>query len=251
MELNFTPVDKQQEITYLAGKVADPVIPVQLKIDGRIDAPRLYLSKKIEQVGIGGEGNCPADNEYFQLPSKKETIIIVDEDAGTIILNLSPNNPRTTIIAGALELNEDLKAFGINDNKMYTRESLVKFLRFNKRHFRDADVYQNLLESLQKLSLKANVQIEASSDNRGNKQGLFDKKLDTEKIPALFALKMPVYKGFPPLEFMVEVCINQTEGSVAFWFESPACAELIDTVKLEILDSEVKEFKDDFVVIYK
>jgi len=266
MEQQFIIQPQGDTLTILQGKTADPVKPQKLKIEGRIDAPRLYLSKKLKQnaiatgedggFGVPWDGSGPeVDINKWQEPSLEETVIIINEDTNTINLRLNPNHPNGTIIIGKLELNPDLVAFGIaldasSKYTSYNRESLYNLIRWNKRFFKDELKANELMAALKKLDVKATIETSVSSDNRANRASLLDKKVDAKGIPDSITLSMPIYDGEGSYDFPVEICIDTMEGYVKFWLESPYCAQLIDTTKLEIFTRETKDF-EDFVVVWE
>ncbi len=245
-------------ITILQGKTADPVKPIQLKISGRIDAPRLYLSKKLkqnEETPYSPNSTVEAAIDKWQEPSLEETVIVINEDNNTITLALNPNHPNGTIITGKLELNPDLVAFGIAIEagpgyKAYNRESLHDLVRWNKRFFKDEIKANELMAALKKLDVKAMIDLSVGSDNRGNKSASFDKKVEAKAIPEVIVLSLPIYKGEGIYDFPVDVCIDTTEGHVKFWLESARLAELIELTKLDIFDRETKQF-EAFTIVWE
>jgi hypothetical protein len=78
----------------------------------------------------------------------------------------------------------------------------------------------------------------------------FSKLIDSQHIPTEFILNIPIFKGFDPERFRVEVCLEATDASVRFYFESVELLELIETRKKEIFAAELESCKD-MVIIHK
>ena len=54
----------------------------------------------------------------------------------------------------------------------------------------------------------------------------------------------------PPGRFMIEVCLQVTDGGASFWFESVELAELIQTQTISIINEQLKNC-DGLVIIYQ
>ncbi|HUS00599.1 MAG TPA: hypothetical protein VMY77_02670, partial [Chitinophagaceae bacterium] len=61
---------------------------------------------------------------------------------------------------------------------------------------------------------------------------------------------IPIFKGFDPVRFRVEVCLDVTEGSARFWFESVELHEIMIKQVDEIFDEELKSC-EGFVIVNK
>jgi hypothetical protein len=258
MEINITPTTEGHEIKYLTGKVADPVTPKKIIITGQISAPRLYLSKKLEQIGFPeppeGELIPPVELVRFQEPSKEETLLVVDKEAKTITLFIDPSHPSGTEITGKLEFTDEIKKFNIDamvSNELYTAKELANLVKRNRRFFTDEGIASKLQASLQNLKVTGTSSIEQSHDTRGNRAAAIDIKVDSTSIPQFFSLRIPLYKGFDPITFMVEVCLIKTDGNIAFWLESCEMSELIEIEKERIFSGELEKFEKDFVILHK
>ncbi|HNH23051.1 MAG TPA: hypothetical protein PLY26_12930, partial [Ferruginibacter sp.] len=138
-------------------------------------------------------------------------------------------------------------AFFINKNKTFTKEELVKLIKFNKLFFDDKEKHAEMLLAFQKVSSTVNISANDSSDDRGNKERAYVKNV-TSNAPTEFILNIPVFKGFPAVRFRVEVCLDVTEGSARFWFESVELHELTQKQTDEIFEEQLKE-AEGFVII--
>lgn len=228
----------ENQLTILEGKALETRPPKKLIIDGNINAVSDFLRIR-------------KDNGSIYQEIKSDTVVItVDEDDVTIILSTHPNDEYGTVVTARMNYTEEFKEWGINTTKQFTREALVKLIRFNRRYFDSPEKYESLLKAYMSLQISAQTEVKAASDNRGNKNNLFGKVVNSENIPTEFILVIPVFKGQPAERFRVEICIEVTEGSVRFWFESPELSDMIATRKKEVFDKITSEFPD-FVVIRK
>lgn len=234
-------------VTILEGKTLDPKPPVKIAVTGHITAPAEFLKKRFrDRIDAGAN---PNNGHVLQKVDIKSAILVVDEDKLTISLLMDPENPYGTEIIGRLEYTPYLDGFHINTDKQFSRPELTKLLRYSRLLFRDEDKYEELLKAYQTLDLKAFIEARQEDDTRGNKNYSLSKKVSTN-LPESFVLRLPIFKGQRPEEFRVNICIDTTEGSARFNFESPELKEIIDQRKIEIFEDQLKEFQD-FVIIRK
>lgn len=224
------------EIIIREGQALPLQLPETIKIDGDIKSISSFLTKR--------------SNGYsLQNVDANKAIVIVDKKELTITLCLDKENKFGTIITGKLETSEELKPFSINKNKTFTKEELVKLLKFSRLFFDDAAKHAEMLLAFQKVSSTVNIRANESSDDRGNKERAYVKDVTTN-APTEFILNIPVFKGFPPQRFRVEICLDVTDGSARFWFESVELYELVQSQVDAIFNDEL-EYCKDFVIINK
>lgn len=235
-EINLGSTEKSV-VTILEGKALEEKYPVKIGLAGNIKSLSAFLEKRYgTRVG-----------KNLQAVDKDLAVVVVNGDEMKMVLFLDPQNEFGTMVTGKLDLTPELLEFCINTNKQFTREELVKIIRFNRRFF-EAGQHQGILDSYLKLQLTGNTEVTAASDNRGNKELAFKKMINSQHVPTEFVLEIPVFKGFGKERFRVEVCIEATDASVRFWFESVELEELIETRKEEIFNEELKSCQD-FVII--
>ena len=226
-----------ESFTLLQGKALEQKAPVKIVISGDIKTVSNFLSVR-KDSGTG-----------LQTIDKSKAVLIVDKKALSIQLNLDPENVYGAEITANLEESDEVKPFFINKNKTFTKEELVKLIKFNKLFFADADKHAAMLLAFQKVSSTVNIQANDSSDIRGNKERGFIKEVTTN-APTEFILNIPIFKGFPAIRFRVEVGVDVTEGSARFWFESTELHELVQSQIDEIFNDEL-ESAEGFVIINK
>lgn len=214
-------------------------------------APEVFNPEKIEFTGdinsVSSFLKNRSDGYSFQKVDKNRAVVLVDKKAMAIHLFLDPENKFGAEITGQLEFSDELKIFHVNQNKTFTRDELVKIIKFNKLSFDNAEKHAELLKAYQAFEVSANTNIKQESDTRGNKANSFNKAVTTN-IPTEFILLIPVFKGKEPQRFRVEICLDVTDGGARFWFESVELHELIETSKEIIFNEELKSC-EGFVII--
>jgi hypothetical protein len=227
------------EIVIRQGKTLDLKEPNAISITGDISSVAAFLCKRaVESGGVG-----------FQAIDKAKALLIVDKKEMSILLMLDPENFYGAKVKGTLELSDELKIWGINSTQTFTREALVKLIRFNKLHFDNKDKHEELLRAYQTLNVQAIINSQQESDQRGNKKNNFEKNVTTN-VPTEFILSIPIFKGQEARTFRAEICLDVTDGGARFWFESVELHELVETLRDVIMNEQLKA-ADGFVIINK
>lgn len=234
-ELNVTT--KGDTLTILEGKVLDQKPPEKISITGDIKSVSSFLSVRT----ASGSGTQAID--------KSKAVVVVDKKALTIELLVDPENHYGATVMARLEKSDELAPFYINQNKTFSKEELIKLIKFNKIFFDAPTKHSEMLTAFQKISSTVNIRANDSADDRGNKERAFVKEVTTN-APTEFILNIPIFKGFDAVRFRVEVCLDVTEGSARFWFESVELHELIQTTVDIIFNEELKSAQG-FVIINK
>lgn len=238
--LNVRVENTGNELTIREGKALEQKHPEKIKLSGNIESVAQFLIKR-----YGGR-----TGKSLQEVDKEKVVVVVNEKAMNISLLLDPENPFGFEVLASLEQTDELKQFHINDNFEFTRESMIKLLKFNKRFFADPLKHEALLNSYMSLNLSGNTMIKSESDDRGNKDLQFKKAINSSGVPQNFTLEIPIFKGQPVVKFKVDICIDVKEMSVSFWFESVELVELIEELRKDIFAKQL-EFCTDFVIITK
>lgn len=229
------------ELTIREGKALELKEPQKIAIVGDINTVATFLTRRY------AEGNQLA--ESLQYVDKNKAIVYVDRQNMSIELDLDSENFYGAVVKGSVELSDELKPFCINQNKIFRREELVKVLKFNKIAFDDPEMHFKVITAYQAFKTVANVQVEQKNDVRGNRTNNFDKSVSTD-LPETFVLNLPIFKNQEKRRFMVEICLDVTDGSAGFWFESVELKELIEVEKDVIINKQLESCKD-LVVVYK
>jgi hypothetical protein len=221
------------------GTALPQVAPNKIAITGDIKTVSSFIEKR-KAAGIVA-GLQQIDNNLV--------IVEVDKKKKTITLSLNPADPFGAVITAKLEPNPDLEKFGINKNVQFSQKELVQLLKFSRLYFEDFGQHGTLLRAYQAFTAKTFTNLAGESDNRGNKNFAFDKKVETG-LPTSFIMNLPIFKGQDLKRFMVEICLDVTDAAASFWFES---VELSDLTELdgELILKEELESCADYVVIWK
>lgn len=241
LELNLMELNGN-EIIYRSGSAAPIELPEEIEISGDINTISSFINKRYP---------CPSTAEGLgvQFVDKDRVIVTVNREKFSIVLQTDPQEKRSTTVIGTLELAPELEKFKINTGAAFTREELVKLIRFNKIWFSDRDKADELERAYMAFKANVNADINQSNDTRGNVDNSY-KKTVTTGIPESFVLNVPIFKGQAKRKFRVDITIEATSQSVRFYFES---VELHDAIQIEseqILNKELECCKD-FVIVYK
>ncbi|MDV4025576.1 hypothetical protein CMT52_14670 [Elizabethkingia anophelis] len=236
-KLNINLSSDNNYSTLLIGEALTPKEPERLSVSGDFTAVGNYLKIKKQTAN------------RLQEIRPENAIVICDYDNLTIQLQTNPNDTFSTIITGKAEYSKEYKDFGINQSKFFNREQLIKLFRFNRRYFPNKEENANLLGAYQNFTASVNKNIADNSDLRGNKISHLQKTVRTD-LPESFVVEIPVFKGEAPVSFPVEICIEDNDSGVRFWFESVELDELIQEKKEYMFSRELSECQD-LAIIYK
>jgi len=211
-------------LTILQGQALPQREPKIINITGTISAPHEFISKRkglYEKTRVG---------------------VSYNRSLMEITLHADDVNFFGATVTGKLLINPDLNAFGINQAKERTIKDLSKFLKMNKYFFKDVDKCMLIISNLQKFSASVTTQLEQSNDNRGNKNEVFEVKVDSN-LDMFFDLNMPIFKGQPAKMFRVDIAFDVRDKSVSIWLESPELQEIILGDRDAILDTQIEAIR--------
>ncbi|WP_374464164.1 hypothetical protein [Chryseobacterium sp.] len=236
INLNFQSASGETSTLFI-GEANTPKEPTKLIVSGNFSAVGNFLKVKLEQANS------------FQEIKPENAIVTCDVDNLSIKLETNPNDEYGTVITGKAEYSNELKEFGINQSKFFRREELIKILRYNRRFFPNKEENAKLLSSYQNFTASVKKDIAENSDMRGNIARNFNKQIKTD-IAETFVLQIPIFKGEQPVSFPVEICLEDNDSGVRFWFESVELAELLEIKKTELFQREL-EYCKGLAIIYK
>lgn len=232
--------ENAKEVVIREGKAKEIEVNKQIYQECELTSLTSFISKRRDAEWANAR----------QVLLENDSLVIVNRDQGKITLNVSPSEERGAKIIGKLTYNPDLLLFNINVGTYFSRESLVKLLRFSRRFFKDHLVWEETLKKLQALTVGVNANITNETDTRGNKNVAFQKVLTTS-APLSFSLTMPIFKGVDASTFSVDICLETTESSVKFWLESIELDELTENIKNLMFDKVLEPLKEHFVILYE
>jgi hypothetical protein len=154
-------------------------------------------------------------------PGYTKSLIMVECAKKTITLHTNPTDPASLTISGSAKNNPNLEELDINEARTFTRDALIKKLRYSAHLFPNQDQYLALLTGLQRFSASTSGKVGADTDNRGNKAIEYQKKVQTG-LPEVITLEAEPIIGAMKVTFLVEICLDVTDaGGAKFWLESP------------------------------
>lgn len=232
IKVNFSP---EGDIgTLLIGKANTPPLPQKLVIQGNFQSVSEFASKRMAV----GEDVRSAQQEI----TPGWSVVICNNEQMTIKLLTDPNDEFATEVTGKAEYTDVFNEFGINQNKMFNREQLVKLIRFNRRYFPNKEEHANLLAKYQAFKAHVHKDLTDESDRRGNRNFGINKTVSSD-LPETFVLKIPIFKGENDVSFPVEIALEENDSGVRFWFESVELSELLADMKDVMFDRELKELR--------
>lgn len=208
-----------------APKVLDPKAPVKMNVNGTINAPFEYLSKRIDCV------------------KQKECHIIVNREKITIelVVNESDEYTRGTI-AGTLQYHPKFEEFGINTGKVWSPFDFAMFCKMNRAFFADKNVNMSLVSACKNFTAKVNNQIERAAQENGNRTDNFAQVVNSN-LPESFTLSIPIFKGGKKEDLVVETFAKIDGRNVAFVLLSPGAEETLEDLRDKAIDEQLNAIR--------
>ena len=208
-----------------APKVLDPKAPVKMNVNGTINAPFEYLSKRIDCI------------------KQKECHIIVNREKITIqlVVNESDEYTRGTI-AGTLQYHPKFEEFGINAGKVWSPFDFAMFCKMNRAFFADKNVNMSLVSACKNFTAKVNNQIERAIQENGNRTDNFAQVVNSN-LPEQFTLSIPIFKGGKKEDLVVETFAKIDGRNVAFVLLSPGAEETLEDLRDKAIDEQLNAIK--------
>ena len=208
-----------------APKVLDPKAPVKMNVNGTINAPFEYLSKRIDCI------------------NQKDCHIIVNREKITIelVVNESDEYTRGTI-AGTLQYHPKFEEFGINTGKVWSPFDFAMFCKMNRAFFADKNVNMSLVSACKNFTAKVNNQIERAIQENGNRTDNFAQVVNSN-LPESFTLSIPIFKGGKKEDLVVETFAKIDGRNVAFVLLSPGAEETLEDLRDKEIDEQLNAIK--------
>lgn len=206
----------QLDVVFRDGKALELHEPVKVQIVGVLNSPARWLEKR---------------PELKQITNKCH--VTVDREALRIILQINENVYYGTRIEGRLTLTETFKKFHINDGHSFTLKELATLFKMNRTFFETKQTAMELVTLLQNFRGKVNKDLEASTDNRGNKKVDFMQVVNSN-LPEVFTLRLPIFKGLGAEDIECEVYVDPDDWSCQLI--SPTANELVEKYRDKAFD---------------
>lgn len=208
-----------------APKVLDPKAPVKMNVNGTINAPYEYLTKRIDCI------------------NQKDCHIIVNREKITIelVVNEADEYTRGTI-AGTLQSHPKLEEFGINTGKVWSPFDFAMFCKMNRAFFADKNANMNIVSACKNFTAKVNNQIERAIQENGNRTDNFAQVVNSN-LPESFTLSIPIFKGGKKEDLVVETFAKIDGRNVAFVLLSPGAEETLEDLRDKAIDEQLNAIK--------
>lgn len=198
--------------------------PRQLGYKGRLDTPQLWLEPKKAQY------------------DPTHATVLINYTAGSVELKLDEKNELFDHVGGELADAPELAYFSINKDKRYSLDELVTLLKRYRFFFPNKDQHQKTLIALQNFSAKVETTIEKVRSNNGASKDSLEREVHGIEWEREFILSVPVFKGYAPESFRVEISVDATSAGVKFFLDSPELFELQTDLKYRLIADEIKYF---------
>jgi hypothetical protein len=204
------------------------------------EAEKVYHLKSIDVKS----GSINSALEYLSKKVVKSEIIEHSKlefcyDKLSIDLYYDARQRNPDVIQGKLKLHPDLEKFNINSGKSYSTFELSDFIKMNRHYFENKEYAMKLVSELRNFEGKVNRDLEAKTDERGNKRALINQVVESN-IPSGFFLELPIFVGQEKTRLEVEININ---SSFECFLISPDLKQLIDQESKSILDEQLEKIK--------
>lgn len=241
---NYDP-SKPIVIHLLEGQAPDPIKTVQeqsVKISGDIISPSEYSKLIAHTSGIFP--TTDAIVEYSDNPKNP-----------WIELKLNPSKSIHTTVIGKLAENKELEQFGFNVDGKFTNVTFIDFITKHAHCFAVAGVVKQLRKELKNFQAQFKTLVKKTDDSQGNTEDYIQTELDKTKanIPESIHLKMPLFEGQEPIEFIaeVEITVSMTSGKpeAKFGFFVLDLESIKREAAEEIIKEQIETLKEKFICI--
>lgn len=210
------------------------------------DADKVFYPVKESILNTTIEG--PA--KYFDVvgchyPDVLKTATVkVDGAKGEIVLDLNAKDTLAATVKGALRVNRDLEAFGINSEKTkFTGEELARLILTKSNVINLApNKVKEFANKFKNFSATVTKSIEKQSDDVGNILDNFIQKVTVDNLPAEIPFSAMLHIGCAKSEFTVNVGLESTGRNIVFFLYSPEYTAALHEEKEALIAAQVSEF---------
>ena len=226
---NIIPTSDTGELIIRNGEALKLEPPLSVVLQGTITAPGDFAAKRRVQI------------------PPLETHVIADYTDRYIHLRVLERDKYGYSVEGRLDLHPELKLLSINRNSLYTSRGLYDQLKFKGAYFKNKEQHLALLTRLREFDAQVSQEFVNSTDFKG--ASALSRVTNIKTNLALeFTLAIPIFTGFGPKEFDVEICVDLKDGGVVFWLESVQLHEMITFETEVIFERELKRLSDYIII---
>lgn len=212
-QINITPKDGELIIRH--GDAARLHERSTLSLNGHIGAVLDFANKRKDRID-------PLD-----------THVIIDEQKRTITIVTKEQDADGITITGSMVEHPYISELGINKNKNYSIQSLIKALKLNGRYFNSRMDHATLLDSLSKFQAKTEIEFKDTNDYKGSVAQSKIVKV-THDIPLSFSMSIPIFKGESPTTFGVTIEVFPDNSTLSCQLIS---VDLADAMEKTVIDA--------------
>lgn len=239
-KLNINLAQGCNEIIIREGKAPDQLpikAPVRTEIHGTIETVYEYLSKRI-------------DKEQFL---QEDCYIIVNREKVQIYLVTNEHDAYNYgFIEGTLAMHPAFISFGINNfSKVWTPTDLGMFIKMHRAYFPDKAVNMELVSTLMHFTADINSKVDRQFQENGSRTDNFSQIVNSN-LPRAFTIHIPIFKGKPAEDIIVETLAQIDGKEVKFMLLSPGANEALESIRDKVIDEQLKKIRDiapDIVIV--
>jgi len=227
---------------------------ITLIVLGNIMAPVQYLGH-MDAIKEAERDTCTPIIEGFEYPDcidRSLTHALVNLKTQKIRLfvnkNKEYNQGYQAIVSGQLMLSGDLDRFDINEEAEMSPRKMADKLKRLKIFFKDPNENREIVNALMNLVGKTSKDFTRAEDNRGTLKTSIDKKVTTN-LPETFTLCLPLFEGFAPMTFQVEIGVDDRDGGLSVWLESTELFSLLIELRDSVIHAEVEKLEKAGILV--
>lgn len=213
------------ELVIRMGEAPEVYNPKGVTVDGTIETPRRWLEKRAQLLNL-----C-------------QCFLLVNREGHHMQLRINEKDHDEDIINGSLEISEEMKTFDINGKKRLTNFEMARLIKMNRSCFAVKTKAMELVTVLQNFKAKVDKEIEQADNRRGDIKRLTIQAVQSN-LPEAFQLMIPVFRGAPKEEILVEVDVDPDDFSCAL--VSPDAADRVRELAYTMIDDEITIIEEKF-----
>lgn len=226
------------ELTVFHSTKVQPREPKETAVTGVISAPWDYYNHHFEENNLG---------------DKENIVVTYSESAKIITLTYPEHEPYQDVIHGVLKANPDLNVFKINTGHVWTHTKLRDLIRFNRVFFADKEHAGEILKVMMDFKAKADTEMAHKDDQRGTSAARMSVNIEIERLSKElgleFKLRMPLFAGQEPTEFLVEMQPVLEDNIVHLVLESPEMKQYEREQNSSLIGIEISKFKEKGICV--
>jgi len=226
-KINITPPEGgTTELIIREG--AAPIVHEKLALaqyKGRLDTPQQYHSKK---------------PDYYK---PQDCTLVINKDEQTVTFYGQEREHNFTKVVGKLEGDPDLAKYHINGTKRWGIKELLQFLKTQRYFFDDKEQHRTLLVNLSQFSANIQTAIEDKNNDDGSKRKVLERTISGVEMNRVFQLTIPIFKGYKPKVFKVEIGLDSNDSGVLIYLLSEELFELARHERDALIAKEEQYFE--------